>query len=158
MLSMQYIRPATANDYSRIAEIYVINNRMVYFPIFKNARFSFVELQVSSYEKKLLHGKYDHIYVYDDGIIKGFVIVKGDEIQKLHVDYFFQNQGIGSLLLDHAIHGCNAKFLWTLQKNLRAIQFYKHHNMKITDMVRPVNGPSKHSELAVKIIFEDNNK
>ena len=42
------IRKAGINDLSRIAEIYVFNNRMYYFPIFKQEEFSFGELQVVS--------------------------------------------------------------------------------------------------------------
>lgn len=40
------IRKSTKNDLSRIAEIYVFNNRMNYWPIFKDDGFSFGELQV----------------------------------------------------------------------------------------------------------------
>lgn len=40
------IRKATKKDLSRIAEIYVFNNRMNYWPIFKDDGFSFGELQV----------------------------------------------------------------------------------------------------------------
>ena len=35
------IRKATKKDLSRIAEIYVFNNRMNYWPIFKDDGFSF---------------------------------------------------------------------------------------------------------------------
>lgn len=42
------IRKAQAKDLSRIAEIYVFNNRINYFPIFKDAGFSFGEMQVFS--------------------------------------------------------------------------------------------------------------
>lgn len=43
------IRKAKTNDLSRIAEIYVFNNRVNYFPIFKDEKFSFGELQVVRY-------------------------------------------------------------------------------------------------------------
>ena len=42
------IRKATEEDLSRIAEIFVFNNRINYFPIFKQEDFSFGELQVVS--------------------------------------------------------------------------------------------------------------
>ena len=42
------IRKATKEDLSRIAEIFVFNNRINYFPIFKQEDFSFGELQVVS--------------------------------------------------------------------------------------------------------------
>lgn len=40
------IRKAIKTDLSRIAEIYVFNNRINYWPIFKDYGFSFGELQV----------------------------------------------------------------------------------------------------------------
>ena len=43
-----YIRKAIIDDLSRVAEIYVFNNRMNFFPIFKDESFSFGELQVVS--------------------------------------------------------------------------------------------------------------
>ena len=42
------IRKAIIDDLSRVAEIYVFNNRINYFPIFKDESFSFGELQVVS--------------------------------------------------------------------------------------------------------------
>ena len=42
------IRKAGQDDLSRIAEIFVFNNRVNYFPIFKDEEFSFGELQVVS--------------------------------------------------------------------------------------------------------------
>ena len=158
MFCMQHIRPAVRSDYSRVAEIYVFSNRLEYFPIFKNTDFSFNKLQVSSYEETLVQRKHEHIYVYDDGIIKGFMIVTGEEILKLHVDYFFQNQSIGSRLLDYSIRRCKATYLWTLKKNQRAIHFYGRHNMEITDMIRPVDESSEHSELLVKMVVKDDKK
>ena len=43
-----YIRKAKIDDLSRVAEIYVFNNRINFFPIFKDESFSFGELQVVS--------------------------------------------------------------------------------------------------------------
>ena len=42
------IRKATEEDLSRVAEIFVFNNRINYFPIFKQEEYSFGELQVVS--------------------------------------------------------------------------------------------------------------
>ena len=69
------IRKATKKDLSRIAEIYVFNNRMNYWPIFKDDGFSFGELQVVTMIDNYF-GKDEilkNILVYDDGLIKGFV-------------------------------------------------------------------------------------
>ena len=40
------IRKAESGDLSRIAEIYVFNNRINYFPIFNDESYSFGEMQV----------------------------------------------------------------------------------------------------------------
>lgn len=91
------IRKATEKDLSRIAEIYVFNNRMNYWPIFKDDEFSFGELQVvtmvDNYFRKDEILK--NILVYDDGLIKGFIQMNGTEICKIYVDTFFQGEGIG---------------------------------------------------------------
>ena len=85
------IRKATPKDLSRIAEIYVFNNRINYFPIFKDASFSFGELQViplaDNYFKK--EEIMENIHVFDNGLIKGFIQMKETEICKLYVDTFF---------------------------------------------------------------------
>ena len=94
------IRKAIIDDLSRVAEIYVFNNRINFFPIFKDEVFSFGELQVvpliDNYFKR--EDIIENIYVYDNGIIKGFIQMNGTEICKLYVDSFFQSAGIGNEL------------------------------------------------------------
>ena len=129
------IRKATEKDLSRIAEIYVFNNRMNYWPIFKDDGFSFGELQVvtmiDNYFRKDEILK--NILVYDDGLIKGFIQMNGTEICKIYVDTFFQGKGIGKELIEYAIKEHNANNLWALEKNERAISFYKKHGFNLTD-------------------------
>ena len=100
-----YIRKAAAGDVSRIAEIYVFNNRVNFFPIFKDANFSFGELQVVSLADQYFMKDeiLQNIYVYDDGLIKGFIQMDRTEICKLYVDTFFQCGGIGKELIEYAI-------------------------------------------------------
>ncbi|MCI9174921.1 MAG: GNAT family N-acetyltransferase [Lachnospiraceae bacterium] len=128
------IRKAGINDLSRIAEIYVFNNRMYYFPIFKQEEFSFGELQVVSladhYFKK--NEILEHIYVFEDEVIKGFVQMNGTEICKLYVEPFFQSQGIGNELIEYAMKELQADHLWALEKNTRAISFYQRHGFHLT--------------------------
>ena len=104
------IRKAIIDDLSRVAEIYVFNNRINYFPIFKDESFSFGELQVVSlvdnYFKK--EEILENIYVYDNGLIKGFIQMNGTEICKLYVDSFFQSAGIGNELIGFAIKELHA--------------------------------------------------
>ena len=128
------IRKATKKDLSRIAEIYVFNNRMNYWPIFKDDGFSFGELQVVTMIDNYF-GKDEilkNILVYDDGLIKGFVQLKEREICKIYVDTFFQSKGIGKELIEYAINEYGANNLWALEKNERAISFYIKHWFNLT--------------------------
>lgn len=128
------IRKAKAEDLSRIAEIFVFNNRMNFYPIFKDEGFSFGEYQVVSliddYFKKEEIIK--NIYVYDDGIIRGFIQMNETEICKLYVDTFFQSGGIGGKLIEYAIKELQGDHLWALEKNTRAIAFYQRHGFRIS--------------------------
>lgn len=128
------IRKATPKDLSRIAEIYVFNNRMNYWPIFKDDGFSFGELQVVTMIDNYF-GRDEilkNILVYDDGLIKGFVQMKEREICKIYVDTFFQSKGIGKELIEYAINEYDANNLWALEKNERAISFYIKHGFNLT--------------------------
>ena len=128
------IRKATKKDLSRIAEIYVFNNRINYWPIFKDDGFSFGELQVVTMVDNYF-GKDEilkNILVYDDGLIKGFIQMNGTEICKIYVDTFFQSKGIGKELIEYAINEYHANNLWALEKNKRAISFYKKHGFNLT--------------------------
>lgn len=123
------IRKAERKDLSRIAEIFVFNNRINYFPIFKDEKFSFGELQVISLADNYF-GKeeiLENIYVFDDGIIRGFIQINGTEICKLYVDPCFQKNGIGNELIEFAIQKFSADHLWALEKNTRAVSFYSRH-------------------------------
>lgn len=128
------IRKAKTDDLSRIAEIFVWNNRINYFPIFKDERFSFGELQVVSLVNQYF-GKDEilrTIYVFDDGLIRGFLQMNDTEICKLYVDPFFQNKGIGSDLIEYAIKELYADYLWALEKNVKAISFYQRHGFHLS--------------------------
>ena len=74
----------------------------------------------------------ENIWVYDDEFVKGMIRLKDDWIQELYVDTFFQNQGVGTALIHFAITQMNCKYLWVLEKNKRAIDFYTVHGFMIT--------------------------
>ena len=123
------IRKAKEEDLSRIAEIFICNNRINYFPIFKDENFSFGELQVVSLADNYF-GKEEilkNLYVFDDGIIRGFIQINGTEICKLYVDPCFQKNGIGNELIEFAVREFSADHLWALEKNTRAVSFYSRH-------------------------------
>lgn len=124
------IRLANIDDYGRVAEILVFNNRKYFYPIFKDINYSFKEFNVlDNYEWLVNDEKIKNsLYVYDDkGIIKGFIIVDSNEVIKLYVDTFFQNEGIGGKLLKFAIKDHQANHLWALEKNTNGIRFYNRY-------------------------------
>lgn len=128
------IRQAAKKDVFRIAEIEVFNYRLNFYPIFKNDKFYFEELQVNSEAEKLADEEIlQHTYVYDDGAVKGFIIIDGKEVWKLFVEPALQGQSIGAELLEYAIEEHGAEALWVLEKNTRAKRFYEAHGFIATD-------------------------
>ena len=125
------IRKANINDLSRIAEIQVFNYRLYFYPIFQSDAYYFGELQVPSLMKEY-ETQLDSLYVYDDGVVKGFIKIEGTYIARLFVEPVLQNGSIGSQLLDFAVKEHNADHLWTLQKNEKAIRFYERHGFFAT--------------------------
>lgn len=128
------IRKAQTRDLSRIAEILVFVKRINYRPIFQNDAFSFGELQVLNVAKEYAAPEiFEHLWVYDDGIVKGVIRIEGEEIRELYVDHFFQNQGVGAQLIEFAKEQFSVQFLWALEKNTGAIRFYGRHGFTPTD-------------------------
>lgn len=132
---MNYIRKAKLEDASRLAEIEIFNYRLNFYPIFKNDFYYFNELQVATeLETYRCHSDIlANTYVYDDGVVKGFIRIDDKEIKKLFVEPVLQNQKIGSALLEYAIQNYNIKFLWALKKNKKAICFYETHGFHRTN-------------------------
>lgn len=131
MKAMKNIRKANTDDSARIAEIEVFSYRLNFYPIFQNDGFYFDELQVpgvmARYENCL-----DSVWVYDDGVVKGFMQVCDGQIKKLFVEPVLQGIGIGGALLEYAITELGAAYLWALEKNTRAIAFYERHGFSVT--------------------------
>ena len=122
---MKNIRRAEAKDFERISEIEIFNYRLNFYPIFRDDEFYFSELSVSKKAKEYLP-EAEKFFVYDDGAIKGFVMVEGKQVKKLFVEPVLQGNSIGAKLLDFAVFEKGADFLWALEKNKRAIAFYEH--------------------------------
>lgn len=98
-MEREMIRKAEKKDISRIAEILVFDKRIKYRPIFKDDAYCFGKLQILAVSEQ--YGASDaleSILVYDDGIVKGLIRIEKSENCRTYVDYFFQNQGIGSSL------------------------------------------------------------
>lgn len=131
---MAPIRKAFPTDASRLAEILIFAKRTAYRSIFRNDAVSFGEMQVLPLALSYQAGGegLPDIWVYDDKFVKGMIHVKNGAVEELYVDPFFQNCGIGSELLTYAIEHENARTLWVLEKNHRAISFYRAHGFLLT--------------------------
>ena len=130
-----YIRCAEKRDASRIAEIFVFGNRVHFYPVFREDGYSFGALQVVPMARKYEEDEelLARTYVFDDGIVRGVIQVKGDEVEKLYVDSFFVGRGIGGQLIEYAKEKLGARWLWALEKNVGAIRFYERHGFRLTD-------------------------
>ena len=83
---------------------------------------------VESFAKEL-----DSIWVYDDGVVKGFIQIEKREVKRLFVEPVLQGKAIGTELLEYGIAERDANHLWALEKNIRAIAFYKRHGFDTTN-------------------------
>lgn len=127
------IRQIKDSDIGRIAEIIVYNNRKNFYPIFQDIKYSFEEFNVFSVAE-MFRSDVDFMqntYVYEDEVIKGFICVAEEEIRKLYVDSFFQNEGIGGQLITFAMDKLSANHLWALEKNTGALRFYEKHGFRM---------------------------
>jgi len=125
------IRKAVPKDIARIAEIEVFNYRQNFYPIFRNDEFYFAELTVTGLMAKY-ESRLDSLYVYDDGVVKGFMAVEREQLKKLFVEPVLQRNGVGSALITYACEVLGARFLWVLEKNTGAISLYGRHGFEFT--------------------------
>ena len=128
---MNKIRQARRDDAERIAEILVFNYRLNFYPIFQDDSFYFEEMtvakQTASFENEI-----ESIWVYDDGVVKGFIQIENTEVKRLFVEPVLQGNLIGTKLVEYAIAEKKVDFLWALEKNTRAIAFYKRCGFSLT--------------------------
>ena len=77
------IRKAAIQDLSRIAEILVFVKRMNYRRIFQDDAVSFGVLQVLTVAEEYADPEIlDHIWLYDDGCVKGLNHIEGKHIRQ----------------------------------------------------------------------------
>jgi len=137
------IRKAKSDDLNRIAEIEVFNYRLKFYPIFLDDEFYFGELQVPNVARRYADSL-ENIRVWDDGVVKGFILVKDGEVRKLFVEPVLQGQGIGAKLLKYAVEHMGAYALWALEKNEGAIRFYQRHGFRLTGERQLEDGTSEY--------------
>lgn len=115
---MDNIRKAVVQDASRLAEILIFTKRINYRRIFRDDRVSFGEMQVYPLAQDYITNpeKLENIWVYDDEFVKGMLHVEGRKLTELYVDSFFQNEGIGSGLMEFAIQTFDIQSLFVLEK------------------------------------------
>ena len=132
---MYNIRQATMADTARVAEMELFNYRLNFYPIFQNDWFYFEEKQVPKEMKRYEteKGLLENTYVYDDGVVKGFIQIDGTKVAKLFVEPVLQGQGIGAKLLEFAVTERQANHLWALEKNVKAIRFYERNGFYVTE-------------------------
>ncbi len=137
------IRKAVFNDLPRIAEIQVFNYRLYFYPIFRSDAYYFDELNVPSLMREY-EAALDSLYVYDDGVVKGFVKIEGTYLARLYVEPVLQNASIGSQLLEYAVKEHHADHLWALEKNTGAIRFYERHGFFAAGERKPEEGTAEY--------------
>ena len=140
------IRKATIADAPRLSEIEVFNYRLNFYPIFQSDEFYFEELTCEKLAAKYRDDAdlLSRTYVYDDGVVKALMRIQGREVQKLYVEPVLQGQGIGAKLLDFAVNELSCDHLWALNKNTRAIAFYKRHGFCLTDEKKTEEGTEEY--------------
>ena len=137
------IRKAEKKDLARIAEIQIFNYRLYFYPIFKSDEYYFAELQVPSLMKNY-ETELDSLFVYDDGVVKGFIKIEDTYIARLFVEPVLQNGAIGTQLLEYAIKTHNANHLWALEKNTNAIRFYERNGFTVTNEKKLVDDTTEY--------------
>jgi GrpB-like predicted nucleotidyltransferase (UPF0157 family)/RimJ/RimL family protein N-acetyltransferase/ribosomal protein S18 acetylase RimI-like enzyme len=120
------VRQAREEDAERIAEIRVGCYRMNFYPIFRSDSYYFGELSVTGLARRiredpLFPGAYA---VFDDGAVKGYSRIEGDELKELFVEPCLQGRGIGTALFGMAVRERGVRTLWALEENTRALRFY----------------------------------
>ena len=143
---MENIRQATPADIARVAEIEIFNYRLNFYPIFHCDEFYFGEKQVPKEMKRYEteEGLLGNTYVYDDGVVKGFIRMDGRKVAKLFVEPVLQGNGIGAKLLEYAVAEKQADHLWALEKNVKAIKFYARHGFHMTEEKRLEEGTTEY--------------
>lgn len=151
------IRKAAIQDASRLAEILIFSKRVAYRTIFNNDKVSFGEMQVLPLALEYVNrpDMLKNVFVYDDIFVKGMMhisAVSGEDtgqISQLYIDPFFQNQNLGSKLLEYGENflrdlSIPCASLWVLEKNEKARNFYRKKGFIDTGQKKLEQGTSEY--------------
>lgn len=121
---MNFIRPASAADASRISEIIIVNYRMNFYPFFQNDSFYFRELNVLDMAAEYKEGTeaLNNTYVYDDGVVKGIIRILTRKSKSYISNHSFRGKG-------------SAQNCWTLRLIIRRLRGFGHLNIIHVDCV-----------------------
>ncbi len=135
------ITKANRNDITRLSEIHVYGWRHAYKNIISDEElFKNINVERSkSIFSKIINEEKENLDIYNDGIVKGFVIHDNSrdsdcdnsyEVKAIYVEPAFINNGIGKQLLKNAEESCIKSNLskisiWVLEENLKARKFYE---------------------------------
>ncbi|MCL2621549.1 MAG: GNAT family N-acetyltransferase [Firmicutes bacterium] len=144
------IRKMQLEDVARVAQIQVLGWRNAFRGIVDDDYLfntMSVEKSTDAIKRELTEKDCGSFYVFDDGIIKGFIIfdILNDgeifELRAIYCDPSMKKQGVGSALLNYFEEpakqcGFNQVSLWVFEKNLDSIKFYEKMGYKTNNTKR----------------------
>jgi GNAT superfamily N-acetyltransferase len=115
------VRPATAGDAARVAELH-LRARRTAMPWLAQPR---TDEEVHAWVRSVLVPSGTVTVAELDGRVVGFVAAGDGWLEHLYVDPAAQRRGVGSLLFAHAQAALPRGFdLWMFQRNAAALGFY----------------------------------
>jgi len=122
------IRRATSEDVEAIALLFErIFATMTYLPVLHtiDEHRAWFGARVADHEA----------WVWDEGGVRGYMLLSDDELVHLYLDVGYTGRGIGTELLDLAKTRLPGGFtLWTFQQNDGARRFYERHGLQAIEL------------------------
>jgi len=168
------IRMAQFSDAKQIALLHADSWRRTYRGLFTD---EFLDREadaerIQTWRSRLQVERADQcVYVMENtGSVNGFVCAYGNEnvnwgslIDNLHVSHTSRRQGIGTQLMRHALKWLNTHFpscdvyLWVMQRNLPARQFYEKLGATSAETINKPNPVGGGSALNCRYVWKTEN-
>ena len=123
---MNNIRKSDAKDIDRILEIWH-SSVLDTYEFIKPEHWDEISHKV---KEKFLNSD---IYVYEEKLIKGFILIDNGYIDELYIKKEYRSNGIGKKLIDYVKNQYDELSLNIFQKNSRGISFYLKNGFKIVE-------------------------